>query len=422
MGPDKFLSDGMRILVLSDLHIGPKSRFPGLDGACTDPGKEVNKIASALSAKNLSCDAVVVPGDLTESADPALVDSAERFTVRLLEMLQLCDNRLIVVPGNHDTNWDVQQIDAASIREKIESEEYSEVEQNHWFQQRYSPWRRANSFSVAELTEFPYWHHAIVNDALFLLINTAAYDGPGVHHHGLIRNTAIDSLNDWLASTDIAAEYRIAVFHHHPFLYSDPTGFQRDFSALQNAEALLDLLGNNRFDIAIHGHRHIPTFRTNHTDIRPGIHVLGAGSFGVTLPTVYNGLITNCMHLIEIDGRDQAGGEAQGKVYTWSYLESRGWVESGQSNVLNFITPFGPHYSDGVLKTRIGQAISESLDRRGWVEWEFLTSLPAYQEFSYLRYERVERILESLSDRLQIRWVGESLDRLVILGEQEFEQ
>ncbi|MFC1610302.1 metallophosphoesterase family protein [Myxococcota bacterium] len=48
---------------------------------------------------------VVVSGDVTQSAHPTEYDEAKAFLSELMSFLELPQNRLVVVPGNHDVHW-----------------------------------------------------------------------------------------------------------------------------------------------------------------------------------------------------------------------------------------------------------------------------------------------------------------------------
>src|SRR5688572_7574245 len=89
------------VLHLSDIHRTPDDRSSN-DSIllALERDLETNVLPEVGSI-----DAVVVSGDVTQSAEPAQYAEAETFLRQLLDSLGLETTRLLVVPGNHDVHW-----------------------------------------------------------------------------------------------------------------------------------------------------------------------------------------------------------------------------------------------------------------------------------------------------------------------------
>lgn len=94
---------GIHILHLSDLHITAEADLASLlQPLCSD----LEDHSEGLG--RFRPDLVIVSGDLTNRATPEEFEAARQFLAQLLERLKLTTERCIVVPGNHDLNWDVR--------------------------------------------------------------------------------------------------------------------------------------------------------------------------------------------------------------------------------------------------------------------------------------------------------------------------
>ncbi len=94
------------ILHLSDLHCGPNSCFYGDDKSPLDPVNFSQTIIDDIDDQNFSIDALVISGDFSSTSQNKEFDIALDFIDELKTKLNLSKNEIIVVPGNHDINWD----------------------------------------------------------------------------------------------------------------------------------------------------------------------------------------------------------------------------------------------------------------------------------------------------------------------------
>jgi predicted phosphodiesterase len=113
------LATPLRILHLSDLHVGAED----------DPATLFQPLAADLedSSEGLGVerlDYLVISGDITQRASPQEFQKAREFVSMLIDRFGLTAERCIVVPGNHDLDWDTEaytwkkkrQVDVGSLK------------------------------------------------------------------------------------------------------------------------------------------------------------------------------------------------------------------------------------------------------------------------------------------------------------------
>jgi len=121
-------------------------------------------------------------------------------------------------------------------------------------------------------------HFAIwsFHDLVVVGYNSSHHDDPKQQHHGLMTEahccTAICSEGTHLHGRPTAPVPRASP----SIQYSDPTP-EPDLSLMVNAEQLQELLREFRFDILVHGHKHLPRFTTQSFDGSPDIAILCSG-------------------------------------------------------------------------------------------------------------------------------------------------
>jgi predicted phosphodiesterase len=93
----------LRILHLSDLHVGaeddPDSLFQPLEADLADHNE-------GLGLERL--DYLVISGDITHRASPQEFEKAHAFVSKLIKRFELNVERCIIVPGNHDLDWETE--------------------------------------------------------------------------------------------------------------------------------------------------------------------------------------------------------------------------------------------------------------------------------------------------------------------------
>jgi hypothetical protein len=183
-----------------------------------------------------------------------------------------------------------------------------------------------------------------------------------------------------------------------------------------NAECLLDLLREFRFDMLIHGHRHLPRFKTHSLEGSPPLAVLCSGSFSVQLDTRWLGSINNQFHLVTVDGRDSEEGMILGRVTSWTYYYNRGWVPSKKEHDgIQHIEPFGTYILPARLLGYLTPLLRERFEVSDYIEWRWVVEqLP---QLEHLRPEVIRRALDELQDPLGFRRLRETPEEIILLKE-----
>jgi predicted phosphodiesterase len=230
---------------------------------------------------------LVISGDVANYSTEKEYDAAYAMVDGLVKRFGLDASRVVVVPGNHDLNWDLSETaypfvpkrklptplpedrsipagDAGALLrdDTLYRERFANF--NTHFYRRVYPGQNystdyANQVVFVERPE---------DGILFLGFNSCWQldhhfrTRAGIHASALAQ--ALDRLQDgrykgWL---------KIAVWHHP---VSGKEMMNDDF---------MQLLSVHHFQICLHGHIHEAIQRFYHYDSRRGIHIIGAGTFG----------------------------------------------------------------------------------------------------------------------------------------------
>jgi 3',5'-cyclic AMP phosphodiesterase CpdA len=297
----------VRILHLSDLHIGagadPESLWQPLLADLRDAQE-------GLAAEKV--DYLVVSGDITNRASPAEFDRARIFLSRVIDELGLTSQRCVIVPGNHDLDWNTdvyawknkrhvdvarlppgsytQQGDGYNLRDDAR---YPERFRN-FSASLYHPLMQREYPLSAQDQCVP---HLYAEDGLQILALNSAWEideyfqeRSGINEAALSRGLELADrqIGDERAAGRLAAArpvLRMAVWHH-PI-----TGNEKIV-----ADAFLARLRQAGVRLCLHGHVHEDRADLiNYLTPTRRIHVAGAGSFGAptadrpeSVPRLYN--------------------------------------------------------------------------------------------------------------------------------------
>ncbi|MRG90807.1 metallophosphoesterase [Polyangium spumosum] len=300
----------IRILHLSDLHLhegdDPEVLLQPL---LTDLRDRVEGLALE------KLDFVVVSGDLSSRASPGELEAARHFLSRLAEAMGLTADRCIVVPGNHDLDWDTEVYDFKKKRgldpKRLLSGSFVEQESGYLVRDDARYPERFRNFSrhlyhPLCLREYPMSAEeqgtALLFSAeriQFLCLNSAFevdeyHRGRSGIHPGALSRALAEAdrqIGDARRRGDLeedASVLRLVVFHH------PVTGNEKIVE-----DAFLDQLRRADVRAVLHGHVHEDRAALlYHLDPVRKVHVIGAGSFGApadhrppSVPRLYN-LIT----------------------------------------------------------------------------------------------------------------------------------
>ncbi|WNG58271.1 GTP-binding protein [Archangium gephyra] len=282
----------IRILHLSDLHIGagddPLSLLQPLMADLQDRSE-------GLGVERL--DYLVISGDITNRASPQEFEKAREFVSRLIEQFGLTAERCILVPGNHDLDWNTEVYDWQKKRlvdkSRLVTGRYHEAGEGYLIRNETKYPERFKNFSE-------HFYHPLIQKPYplapeeqcipfffsesriqFLAMNSAWEIDEYFKERSSVSDNALSRGLD-RARQDIARArergeltgdakvLRLAVWHH-PI-----TGNEKI-----QADAFMKRLLQADVRVCLHGHVHEDRADlVNHLHSERRIHVMGAGSFG----------------------------------------------------------------------------------------------------------------------------------------------
>jgi len=282
----------LRILHLSDLHIG----------AGDDPLSLLQPLTADLQDKSEGLgierlDYLVISGDITHRASPQEFEKARQFVSALIEQFGLTAERCILVPGNHDLDWNTEVYDWRKKRlvdkSVLVTGRFQEAGEGYLIRNEAKYPDRFRNFS-------DHFYHPLVQKPYpltpeeqclpflfgesrlqFLAMNSAWEIDEYFKERSSISDSAL-SRGLTRANQDIARArergelsadakvLRLAVWHH-PI-----TGNEKI-----QGDAFMKRLLQADVRVCLHGHVHEDRADlVNHLHAERRIHVMGAGSFG----------------------------------------------------------------------------------------------------------------------------------------------
>lgn len=402
----------LQLAVISDIHVGEGARakdlcpagVPGRDNKPDD--KYRDKFLKFLEKNNIKADYLVLPGDVTNHAEPNEVQIASDFIVDAARVLAVNDN-IVFVPGNHDVDWSVLDLnDATGVRR---DERYIPI-RHHKF--KFKAICDRGEGDLFDSAYFTIWN---TPNLLVVGYNSSHHDQPKVLHHGLVAVEHLDLMRMKLKHFPINKDQvRLFLVHHHSHQYDDPIPEFVDVSIMVNAEKLQTLLNEFSFDLLVHGHRHLPRFKTQSINGLPEVAVLCSGSFSYEIDTKWSGSISNQFHLITIDGRDSEEQLITGRVESWSYNCARGWSPSNAVyDGISHVEPFGTYTRPESLKAVVGPILNAKFKTNQYIEWRWVVEqMPNLRN---LRPDVVIKLLDDLSDAKQFKRIYDSPEQIILL-------
>jgi small GTP-binding protein len=302
------VSKTVRILHLSDIHM---SRDPD-----SDPETLLQQLLADLRDPNGldydSLDYLFVTGDLTTCASPDEFEKAYQLISGLIEAFQLNAARCVIVPGNHDIDWDEQvyewkplrQVNPTSLRAGtyvrqgdgilIRNEKRYPMRFKN-FSDRFYMFLRQEEYPLAfEEQAIPF---LFTESGIQLLALNSCWEideffphRASIYARALAKGlTAADRQIQQAREEGALSErpevLRLAIWHH-PVTGSDKI----------SDDAFLDRLRQAGFKLCLHGHVHEDRADlVGYTHPTRQIHIAGAGSFGApvnqrpeAVPRLYN--------------------------------------------------------------------------------------------------------------------------------------
>ncbi len=286
----------MYILHISDLHFGTKQDANRWYGQLAD---DLRRLLSQLEPnQSPHLDALIISGDMANRSTPKEYAAAERFIHRLLPEFGLQRHQIVIVPGNHDLNWDLSK-QAYEIKEResydgsLEEEkvleksiivdgEYIHIPDETEYKRRFQYFSDFYKNVIGKPYQLEYeqqyeLRHFPEHDLLVLGLNSAWQ----INHDKKYRSRAsinLDTLNNALEQIEKTPGYKksklkIAVWHH--LLESQDEDRIKDHDFMK-------LLAANNFRLVLHGHIN-PTQAEYHYRMVSKIDLIAAGTFGVPI-------------------------------------------------------------------------------------------------------------------------------------------
>lgn len=395
----------MKILVISDLHIGDKARSKDL--CPTDSNNYIDltykqDFIDFVKKENIKVDYLLVSGDISSSATYDEFTLARTIINDISTGIGVEANKVIIIPGNHDVDWSVLNLSKPNAPDY----EFRKTQRYDTIRNVFSGDLKINSLITA-----PYFSTWNYSDLFVIGYNSACNDGKDEKiHHGLITSETIHDIEKEIHSLDLSGKYKIFTTHHHLYNYSDAIPHIPDFSIMTNADNLLKMLSNNNFDIVIHGHKHIPQIKTLYDNCIHPLPILCAGSFSVLLGQELNGLVFNMFHIINIEGRDSNCETVFGFIENYSFFTGHKWKQFEKSNRSNIIFKhgFGAYNSIPKLKKRLIPIFQDLIASKGVVQWSYLCEQD--RELSYHTPDFIVKLTEDISKELNLNKYHADMD------------
>ena len=240
----------MRVAVLSDMHIGMGAKAQDLCPLClVDKENQVkfygkqkdylDRFLTFLEKENLKADYLLIPGDMTESAHPEEVSLASKALIKIREKLEVPENKVVYVPGNHDVDWDI--LDPRDSTKTRWRHRYMALNESQFIFDSINK-RGIPNGDLLQNNYFNIWGY---EDFVVLGYNSASTDKKGEKvHHGDIVIDHVKAIENVLKTMDLSNDRRIKVclVHHHLRNYPLPTPVDYVPSTANNGECLIDLL------------------------------------------------------------------------------------------------------------------------------------------------------------------------------------
>lgn len=259
----------VRLLHLSDVHFGRDHCFGAPISRSAVAGLDRDLLGTLIAHCDKSAeipDAIVVSGDLTSTGTKPEFQEAAAFLSELMKRLHVPDDRLIVVPGNHDVTWGRDD----SIASSAEFESF-----------------------VSRMFHAPVEDLAIrslrVGNVFLMGLDLTRLETPKRRGVGFAGLDQLAKAHDKISRDSNPDDIRILVIHHHLL----PVAWQEDLpencphSFTLDASSVIAWAQEHGFAAILHGHQHQSFLSTFHLSARPGgpLIIAGAPSVGAkTLP------------------------------------------------------------------------------------------------------------------------------------------
>lgn len=380
-------ADKMRIAVASDVHAydpsDPPPSSPPSHLCTSDPPDQPSRhpiagLKRLISETKLRADLLVCPGDLTDKANTAALSYVWGELNNIKDLLGA--SRIIATAGNHD-------VDSRHV--------YNDFDAKGALQALLPPFP-----GLSELECDRYWarNFVLIDDNAWRLIvlNSSAYHGGGRHpdqesQRGRVSSRTVSAIENTLRNSP-KRELNILVCHHH--LYRDNAISAADYSEMEGADLLLQLLGSGDFGqwVVIHGHKHHPKLQYGLGGMTSPV-IFGAGSLCASLYAALAARARNQFYIVELDApaAKEYGLDVAGMIKAWDWIPNVGWKAAGAQSGLPHVSGFGYRSTVATISSKIASLFNSAAPYLRWSE--LVSSLP---EIQYLLHTDIKPVLDQL--------------------------
>lgn len=383
------ISEEVSLCIASDLHCTSVGEGKDISFLFTNQypnPKNHHPIESLKDIKTLNkiekIDYLICPGDITDKIDTTGFNFGWRYLQDISNIFNC--KEIIATIGNHD-------LDSRNVHKTQMEPLYSAKNINELY-----------PFS-GDKTKFWTDNFEIIEreDLVLLNINSSASHVKS-EKIGVEGNISIKTFLDGITVEKIKEKTslykdnpkpKIVLLHHHPIQFSDyfaPNYNDSDF--LNGGDKLLEILNENKFQLIVHGHKHVPKW-TNLS----GINILSSGSLAA-IQNLFETNSKNSFHLIKLFTYiDSKNSYKVGEMFTWEFTKGIGWVRP---------TPF-----KSKLKFRIGfglipdpiQVCKELYNYLHKKKVDYISFNKLYQDLPHLRFIE-DDIFIKIFDDMEIKY------------------
>jgi 3',5'-cyclic AMP phosphodiesterase CpdA len=339
------------VLHLSDLHLGgnepweratddkkgivpidENSRLAVLEASLKALGEQLKK-------DGLTLDAVAVTGDLTSQHDQGGFQRA----CDLFELLDIEPEKLIVVPGNHDVDWNY---DADDPKKYAEFLRYTRAKKMA------TPY--CDGVDSPDVPADPPARPIVeLDDCIVVAINSANWCGvrfPGEkrkdrpHDLARVSEHQLDYLTDRLRDYAGDSRVRVAMVHHHLLPVTEDEEV-KDFESFTNLARLRAWLRDHRFHVVLHGHKHSATLTWDYIFELPNLNTPPRRVLVVAAPRPrsWGEAVFRVIRTGDATGRKHVSGAPRANIDTFNAERPERPLDGTQLGIqLDGGTPFPP--------------------------------------------------------------------------------
>jgi len=242
--------------------------------------------------KVLYLDYLIISGDIANNSSKEEYAAAYSMIDGLIQRFHLSASHVIIVPGNHDVNWDQSEmaykfVPRRKLPDPLQDGKYIPAGEagvllcnEKMYEKRFANFNNEFYKKIHSGQDYPldYAQQAIITEfaddrILFLALNSCWQIDHYFRNRAGISIEALSHALDKLQDGSYDEWLKIAVWHH-PI-----TGVE------MMKDEFMQLLAIHGFHICMHGHIHEAIEGYHKYDNKYGINIIGAGAFGAPLRT-----------------------------------------------------------------------------------------------------------------------------------------